>query len=130
KLSLDEVTGSTFTTHNAGNIGGILATPVINWPEGAILGVHKIADRAVVRNGAIVVRKMMNLSGSIDHRVGDGATGARFMNELLQLLEDPRRLLLGSARRRTRRSEPRRGVATAPLDDRRRRRSRRGRRGR
>lgn len=96
KLALDEVTGSTFTITNAGNIGGILATPVINWPEVAILGVHKIADRAVVKNGAIVIRKMMNLSVSIDHRVVDGATGARFMNEVLQLLEDPRRLLLGS----------------------------------
>jgi len=73
------VTGSTFTITNAGNIGGILATSVINWPEVAILGVHKIADRAVVKNGAIVIRKMMNLSVSIDHRVVDGATGARFM---------------------------------------------------
>jgi len=96
KLTLDEVTGSTFTITNAGNIGGILATPVINWPEVAILGVHKIADRAVVRNGAIVIRKMMNLSVSIDHRVVDGAVGARFMNALIGLLEDPRRLLLGS----------------------------------
>jgi pyruvate dehydrogenase E2 component (dihydrolipoamide acetyltransferase) len=96
KLTLDEVTGSTFTITNAGNIGGILATPVINWPEVAILGVHKIADRAVVRNGSIVIRKMMNLSVSIDHRVVDGAVGARFMNALIELLEDPRRLLLGS----------------------------------
>lgn len=96
KLALDEVTGSTFTITNAGNIGGILATPVINWPEVAILGVHKIADRAVVRDGEVVVRKMMNLSVSIDHRVVDGAVGARFMNELIRLLEDPRRLLLGS----------------------------------
>jgi len=96
KLSLDEVSGSTFTITNAGNIGGLFATPVINWPEVAILGVHKIADRAVVKNGAIVIRKTMYLSVSIDHRVVDGATGARFMNEVLQLLEDPRRLLLGS----------------------------------
>ena len=96
KLSLDEVTGSTFTITNAGNIGGILATPVINYPEVAIVGVHKIADRAVVRNGSIVVRKMMNLSISIDHRIVDGADGARFMNEIIRLLEDPRRLLLGS----------------------------------
>ena len=69
---------------------------MINYPEVAILGVHKIADRAVVRNGAIVIRKMMNLSVSIDHRVVDGAAGARFMNVILELLEDPRRLLLGS----------------------------------
>ncbi len=96
RLNLDEVTGSTFTITNAGNIGGILATPVINHPEVAILGVHKIADRAVVRGGAIVIRKMMNLSISIDHRVVDGAEGARFMNAVLELLEEPRRLLLGS----------------------------------
>ncbi len=96
KLTLDEVTGSTFTITNAGNIGGILATPVINFPEVAILGVHKIADRAMVRNGSIVIRKMMNLSVSIDHRIVDGADGARFMNEILALLEDPRRLLLGT----------------------------------
>jgi pyruvate dehydrogenase E2 component (dihydrolipoamide acetyltransferase) len=96
KLALDEVTGSTFTITNAGSIGGLLATPVINYPEVAILGVHKIADRAVVRNGSIVVRKMMNLSISIDHRIVDGADGARFMNEIIVLLEDPRRLLLGS----------------------------------
>jgi pyruvate dehydrogenase E2 component (dihydrolipoamide acetyltransferase) len=96
KLTLDEVTGSTFTITNAGNIGGILATPVINYPEVAILGVHKIADRAVVRNGSIVIRKMMNLSISIDHRVVDGADGARFMNEIIALLDEPRRLLLGS----------------------------------
>jgi pyruvate dehydrogenase E2 component (dihydrolipoamide acetyltransferase) len=96
KLTLDEVTGSTFTITNAGNIGGILATPVINYPEVAILGVHKLADRPVVRNGAIVIRKTMNLSISIDHRVVDGADGARFMNALIELLTDPRRLMLGS----------------------------------
>jgi pyruvate dehydrogenase E2 component (dihydrolipoamide acetyltransferase) len=96
KLNLDEVTGSTFTITNAGSIGGILATPIINHPEVAILGVHKIADRAVVRNGAIVIRKMMNLSVSIDHRVVDGADGARFMNAIIDLLQEPRRLLLGS----------------------------------
>jgi pyruvate dehydrogenase E2 component (dihydrolipoamide acetyltransferase) len=96
KLSLDEVTGSTFTITNAGNIGGILATPVINHPEVAILGVHKIADRAVVKNGSIVIRKMMNLSISIDHRVVDGADGARFMNAVIELLQEPRRLLLGA----------------------------------
>ncbi len=96
KLSLDEVTGSTFTITNAGNIGGILATPVINYPEVAIMGVHKITEQAVVRDGEVVVRKMMNLSISLDHRVVDGADGARFMNEVIRLLEDPKLLLLGS----------------------------------
>ncbi len=96
KLTLEEVTGSTFTITNAGSIGGLLATPVINHPEVAILGVHKIQDRAVVRNGAIVVRKMMNLSISLDHRLVDGADGARFMNEVIRMLEEPRLLMLGS----------------------------------
>jgi pyruvate dehydrogenase E2 component (dihydrolipoamide acetyltransferase) len=96
KLSLEEVTGSTFTITNAGNIGGLFATPVINYPEVAILGVHKMEDRAVVRDGEVVIRRMMHLSLSLDHRVVDGAVGARFMNELLRLLEDPRQLLLGT----------------------------------
>lgn len=96
KLALEEVTGSTFTITNAGNLGGILATPIINHPEVAILGVHKIQDRAVVKGGEIVVRKMMNLSISLDHRLIDGADGARFMNEVIHLLEEPKLLLLGT----------------------------------
>jgi pyruvate dehydrogenase E2 component (dihydrolipoamide acetyltransferase) len=96
KLAVEEVSGSTFTITNAGNIGGILATPVINYPEVAILGVHKIAERAVVKSGEIVIRKMMNLSISLDHRLVDGADGARFMNHVIAMLEDPKLLLLGT----------------------------------
>ena len=62
----------------------------------AILGVHKIQERAVVKDGEIVVRSMMNLSISLDHRLVDGADGARFMNEVIRMLEDPKLLLLGS----------------------------------
>jgi len=95
KVSVDDLTGGTFTITNAGNIGGLFATPVINFPEVAILGVHAIKDAAIVRDGAIVVGKKMYLSVSIDHRLVDGATGARWMNVVKDHLEQPYRLLLG-----------------------------------
>jgi pyruvate dehydrogenase E2 component (dihydrolipoamide acetyltransferase) len=95
KITVDDLTGGTFTITNAGNIGGLFATPVINFPEVAILGVHAIKDAAIVRNGAIVVGKKMYLSVSIDHRIVDGATGARWMNVVKDCLEQPYRLLLG-----------------------------------
>jgi 2-oxoglutarate dehydrogenase E2 component (dihydrolipoamide succinyltransferase) len=94
KLTMDDLTGGTFTITNAGNIGGLFATPIINFPEVAILGVHAIKDTPVVRNGAIVVGKVMYLSVSIDHRIVDGATGARWMNVVKEHLEQPWRLLL------------------------------------
>jgi pyruvate dehydrogenase E2 component (dihydrolipoamide acetyltransferase) len=93
-MALDDLRGGTFTITNAGNIGGLFATPVINFPEVAILGVHKIVRRPVVRGDEIVVGDVMLLSISIDHRVVDGADGARFMNEVKRCLEDPRMLLL------------------------------------
>jgi pyruvate dehydrogenase E2 component (dihydrolipoamide acetyltransferase) len=91
---MDDLTGGTFTITNAGNIGGLFATPIINFPEVGILGVHAIKDTPVVRNGAIVVGKVMYLSVSIDHRIVDGATGARWMNVVKEHLEQPWRLLL------------------------------------
>ncbi len=94
KVTVDDLTGGTFTITNAGNIGGLFATPVINFPEVAILGVHAIKDTPVVRDGAIVVGKKMYLSVSIDHRLVDGATGARWMNIVKEHLEQPYRLLL------------------------------------
>jgi pyruvate dehydrogenase E2 component (dihydrolipoamide acetyltransferase) len=93
KSKLDDLQGGTFTVTNAGNIGGLFATPVINFPEVAILGVHKIAKTPRVVNDRIAVRDVMYLSISIDHRINDGATGARFMNAVKQLLEDPKRIL-------------------------------------
>ncbi|MBM4059754.1 MAG: 2-oxo acid dehydrogenase subunit E2 [Planctomycetes bacterium] len=95
KVTVEDLTGGTFSITNAGNIGGLFATPVINFPEVAILGVHAIKDTPVVRDGAIVVGKKMYLSVSIDHRLVDGATGARWMNVVKQHLEHPFRLLLG-----------------------------------
>jgi len=94
KISVDDLTGGTFTITNAGNIGGLFATPIINFPEVAILGVHAIKDTPVIKNGAIVAGKKMYLSVSIDHRIVDGATGARWMNVVKEHLEQPWRLLL------------------------------------
>ncbi|MEE9125549.1 MAG: dihydrolipoamide acetyltransferase family protein [Planctomycetota bacterium] len=96
KASVDDLQGSTFTITNAGNIGGLFATPVINFPEVAILGVHAIKKAAVVQDDEIVVGDVMYLSVSIDHRIVDGATGARWMNVVKECLENPTRLLLGS----------------------------------
>lgn len=93
QLSLDEVHGSTFTITNVGSIGGLFATPIINLPEVAILGVHKITKRPVVRDGRIEVRDMMYLSLSFDHRVIDGAYAARFTTRLIEILQDTKKLL-------------------------------------
>ncbi len=97
KLSLDDLKDGTFTITSTGNIGGILATPIINHPEVAILGVHKIAKRPVVRDGQIVIRDMAHLSISLDHRVVDGAVGAEFMNLLIRHLEHPGLFSLGAS---------------------------------
>jgi pyruvate dehydrogenase E2 component (dihydrolipoamide acetyltransferase) len=94
KVTVDDLTGGTFTITNAGNIGGLFATPVINFPEVAILGVHAIKDTPIVRDGQCVPGKKMYLSISIDHRIVDGATGARWMNVVKDCLEQPYRLLL------------------------------------
>jgi len=87
KLSLFDVQGSTFTITSLGKDGGILATPIINWPEVAILGIHKIEKRPIVRNDQIVVRDMMYLSCSFDHRVIDGHVGAAFVQSVRNNLE-------------------------------------------
>jgi pyruvate dehydrogenase E2 component (dihydrolipoamide acetyltransferase) len=85
----DELTGSTFTISSLGKLGGVLATPIINFPEVAVLGVHKIEERPAVRNGQIVARHLMNLSISVDHRLADGWDGAMFLQDVKSLLEDP-----------------------------------------
>ncbi len=93
-LSLDELKGSTFTITNIGSIGGMYSFPLINPPEVAILGVHRIKEWALPIEGKIEVRKVMGLSLSFDHRVLDGAHAARFMNEVKKHLEDPELLLM------------------------------------
>jgi pyruvate dehydrogenase E2 component (dihydrolipoamide acetyltransferase) len=89
KASRDELTGSTFTISSLGALGGVLATPIINFPEVAILGVHKIRETPAVRAGQIVIRQIMNLSISLDHRIVDGYEGAKFLQHVVSLLEDP-----------------------------------------
>lgn len=89
KASREELTGSSFTISSLGTLGGVLATPIINFPEVAVLGVHKIKETPVVRDGQIVIRSMMNLSISLDHRIVDGYEGAQFLQHVISLLEDP-----------------------------------------
>jgi pyruvate dehydrogenase E2 component (dihydrolipoamide acetyltransferase) len=89
KAAREDLTGSTFTITSLGALGGVLATPIINYPEVAILGVHKISKRPAVRNDAIVIRDLMNLSISVDHRVVDGHEAARFVAEIKATLESP-----------------------------------------
>jgi pyruvate dehydrogenase E2 component (dihydrolipoamide acetyltransferase) len=86
--------GGTFTITNIGVIGGIRATPIINYPETAILATGRIYEKAVVRDGHVTIRKVMPLSLSFDHRVIDGAMAARFVNAIIRYLEDPDLLLL------------------------------------
>jgi pyruvate dehydrogenase E2 component (dihydrolipoamide acetyltransferase) len=94
----DELKGSTFSITNAGNIGGTLATPIINFPDVAILGVHRIMKKPGVietpEGDKIAVRQYMNFSCSVDHRLADGADGARFLVYLKKLLENPGLLAL------------------------------------
>ena len=87
--SLDELTGSTFTITSLGREGGLGATPIINHPEVSILGVHKAREMPVVKDGKIVIRRVMNLSSAFDHRVVDGADGAALIQHLKRMLETP-----------------------------------------
>jgi 2-oxoisovalerate dehydrogenase E2 component (dihydrolipoyl transacylase) len=85
----DELSGSTITITSLGKLGGIVTTPVINMPEVAIVGVNRMIEKPVIRNGAIVPRLTMNLSSSFDHRVVDGMQAAAFVQRLRELLEAP-----------------------------------------
>jgi pyruvate dehydrogenase E2 component (dihydrolipoamide acetyltransferase) len=93
QLALDDVHSSTLTITNVGAIGGLFATPIINLPEVAILGLHKITKRPVVRGGRVEVRDITYLSLSFDHRVLDGAYAARFTNRVIETLQDTKKLL-------------------------------------
>ncbi|MET0497989.1 MAG: dihydrolipoamide acetyltransferase family protein [Steroidobacteraceae bacterium] len=94
KATREELTGSTITVTSLGPLGGVVTTPVINRPEVAIVGPNKIMERAVVRDGQVVVRKMMNLSSSFDHRVVDGADAAEFIQRVRAVLEHPATLFI------------------------------------
>lgn len=93
RLTLDELRGASFTLTNIGAIGGLMATPIIHQPELAICGLFAIKDKPAVVNGAVVPRKLMNLTITFDHRIIDGAQGARFMRDLVELLEHPELLM-------------------------------------
>jgi len=95
EIQLKDLQGGTFTITNIGSLGGEFATPVINYPECAILALGRISEKPVVIDGKIVVRKMLPLSLSFDHRIIDGAMAAKFVNEIKRHLEDPDALLMG-----------------------------------
>lgn len=94
KLSLEELTGGTFSITNGGTFGSMLSTPILNPPQSAILGMHNITERAVVENGEVVVRPMMYVALSYDHRLIDGSDAVMFLVAIKNALEDPARLLL------------------------------------
>ena len=96
KIELRELKGSTFTITNYGSIGGQFGIPIINYPESAILGIGRIVKKPIVKDDEIVIARMLPLSLSYDHRIIDGASGARFLNLLSELLKDPEILLLKS----------------------------------
>jgi len=94
KLTIEEMTGGTFTITNGGVFGSMLSTPIINAPQSAILGMHNIVERAVVVAGEVVIRPIMYVALSYDHRIIDGRESVGFLVRVKQLLEDPARLLL------------------------------------
>ena len=89
KLGREELTGSTITLTSLGALGGIVSTPVINHPEVAIVGVNRMVERPMLKNGQVVARQLMNLSSSFDHRVVDGMDAAQFIQAIRALLETP-----------------------------------------
>ena len=95
KLTIEQMTGGTFTLTNGGIFGSMLSTPIINAPQSAILGMHNIIQRPVAENGQVVIRPMMYLALSYDHRIIDGRESVSFLVRVKELLEDPTRLLLG-----------------------------------
>ena len=94
KLTIDELTGGTFTITNGGIFGSLMSTPIVNSPQSAILGMHAIKDRAVVENNAVLIRPMMYLALSYDHRIIDGSEAVRFLVSIKDQIEDPSRLML------------------------------------
>ncbi len=94
KLKLDELTGGTFTITNGGVFGSLMSTPILNPPQSAILGMHKIQERPVAENGEMVIRPMMYVAVSYDHRIIDGREAVQFLVAIKEMIEDPARLLL------------------------------------
>jgi 2-oxoglutarate dehydrogenase E2 component (dihydrolipoamide succinyltransferase) len=95
KLTMEELQGGTFTITNGGVFGSLMSTPIINLPQSAILGMHKIQERPVAVNGQVVIRPMMYLALSYDHRIVDGRESVSFLVRVKELLENPEQLLIG-----------------------------------
>jgi len=95
KLSMEELQGGTFTITNGGVFGSLMSTPIINLPQSAILGMHKIQERPMAINGQVVVKPMMYLALSYDHRIIDGRESVSFLVRVKELLENPQQLLIG-----------------------------------
>jgi 2-oxoglutarate dehydrogenase E2 component (dihydrolipoamide succinyltransferase) len=94
KITMDEMSGGTFSITNGGVFGSMLSTPILNLPQSAILGMHNIVDRPIALNGQVVIRPIMYLALSYDHRIIDGRESVGFLKKVKELLEDPSRLLL------------------------------------
>jgi 2-oxoglutarate dehydrogenase E2 component (dihydrolipoamide succinyltransferase) len=94
-ITMDELTGGTFTITNGGVFGSLLSTPIVNSPQSAILGMHKIQDRPVAVDGQVVIRPMMYIALTYDHRIIDGREAVQFLVTVKQCLEDPARMVLG-----------------------------------
>ena len=94
KLDLNDLTGGTFSISNGGVYGSVLSTPILNPPQSGILGMHAVQDRAVVRDGEVVIRPMMNLALSYDHRIIDGREAVGFLRQVKEYIEDPEEMLL------------------------------------
>ena len=95
KLSVEEMTGGTFSITNGGVFGSMLSTPIINPPQSAILGMHNVVERPVASNGQVVIRPVMYLALSYDHRIIDGRESVSFLFKVKEYLENPARILLG-----------------------------------
>jgi 2-oxoglutarate dehydrogenase E2 component (dihydrolipoamide succinyltransferase) len=96
QLTMDEMTGGTFTISNGGVFGSLMSTPIINPPQSAILGMHKVQDRAMVIDGKVEVRPMMYVALSYDHRIIDGKESVSFLVAVKDFLENPHKMLLGA----------------------------------
>ncbi|MDQ6724043.1 MAG: 2-oxo acid dehydrogenase subunit E2, partial [Thermoproteota archaeon] len=95
KLTIEEMSGGTFTITNGGVFGSLLSTPIINIPQSAILGMHKIQERPIAINGQVIIKPMMYVALSYDHRIIDGRESVSFLVRLKELLENPQLLLFG-----------------------------------
>jgi 2-oxoglutarate dehydrogenase E2 component (dihydrolipoamide succinyltransferase) len=94
KLTLDDLAGGTFTITNGGVFGSLVSTPILNYPQSGILGLHKIQDRPIALNGQVVIRPMMYIALSYDHRLVDGQQAVLFLVRIKELIEDPASMLI------------------------------------